>query len=189
MRIKLYENFINEYGVRMGSAQKQPTILDSFTEAEGKLSGKKGIVLSGITGDVTDIEKVIEKIPHVESFILITDQSSHVASSWKSDVFLLGDDTEKFFLEGTYKPFDTLKDTAMTIKQYFNSNEALHETIGRFPLLDEVVENMSDQVAKLINDKAVEIKNDADNKDLLKKMPYVAKYILEEVIKNLQERV
>jgi hypothetical protein len=67
-----------------------PQILNSFEDAEAKLSDKDGIVLSGVGGDITDIEEVIKGIPHTEAYILITDQSGHVPSAWKSDVFLVG---------------------------------------------------------------------------------------------------
>lgn len=93
MRIKLFENF-----------SKGPELLNSFQDAESKLSDKDGIVLPGVTGDMTHIEDAIKDIPHNEAYVLITDQSSHVASSWKSDVFLVG---------GT-------KEGEMSIKQYFD---------------------------------------------------------------------
>lgn len=164
MRIKLYENFLNE--------NNAPEMLNSFEEAEGKLSGKDGIVLS-ITGDMSDVDNEIKDIPHTEAYVLITDQSSHVASSWKSDVFLVGGK----------------KEGEKTISDYFKANENMNEASGKYPLLDEVVKNLSDQVAQLINEKSEEIKGDSDNAELLKKMPYVAQYILEEVIKNLEKRV
>jgi len=109
MRIKLFENF-----------GAKPVVLDSFQEAEGKLSNKTGIVLS-LTGDITDIEEVIKDIPHKEAYVLITDQSSQVASSWKSDVFLVGAGETLTMASGT-KNFPNFRElyNAMTIKQYFD---------------------------------------------------------------------
>ena len=107
MRIKLFENFLHEN-------HQGPEVLDSFQEAEGKLSDKNGIVLSGVNGDITDIESVIDKIPHTACFILITDKSGPVPSAWKSDVFLV----------------DAIPtaEKEMTIKEYFNANESVNES-------------------------------------------------------------
>lgn len=93
MRIKLFENF-----------HKGPELLNSFQDADDKLSDKDGIVLSGVAGDMTHVENAIKDIPHTEAYVLITDQRGHAASSWKSDVFLVG---------GT-------KEGEMSIKQYFD---------------------------------------------------------------------
>lgn len=94
MRIKLFENF-----------QNAPHLLNSFQEAE-KLSDEDGIVLTGVTGDMTHVEAAIKDIPHTEAYVLVTDQSGP-ATSYKSDVFLVGGQ----------------KEDAMTIKEYFNKNE------------------------------------------------------------------
>lgn len=104
MRIKTFNNFLNE-------SSKGPEVLNSFEEAESKLSDKDGIVLSGITGDITDVEEAIKAIPHTEAYVLITDQSSQVASAWKSDVFLVGGK----------------KDGETSIKEYFKTNESVNE--------------------------------------------------------------
>jgi hypothetical protein len=91
-----------------------PHLLDSFQDAE-KLSDEDGIVLTGVTGDMTHVEAAIKDIPHVEAYVLITDKSGP-ATSYKSDVFLVGGK----------------KEDAMTIKEYFNKNEeAITEVINK----------------------------------------------------------
>lgn len=100
MRIKLFENF-----------NHKPFILDSFDEAEGKLEGKDGIVLSGVKGDITHIEASISKIPHDECYVLVTKQDGP-AQNWESDVFLVG-----------AKDNDPDIKNAKSIKAYFDGEE------------------------------------------------------------------
>ena len=100
MRIKLFENF-----------NHKPFILDSFDEAEGKLEGKDGIVLSGVKGDITHIEAFISKIQHTECYVLVTKQDGP-AQNWESDVFLVG-----------AKENDPDIKNAKSIKAYFDGEE------------------------------------------------------------------
>lgn len=184
-RIKLYESFLGE--------SFKPQMIDTFMDAESELDKKSGLVLIGVTGDVNKVEKEVDKFCKLANFekndvfdvyILNTDKSGHNPASWKSDVFLVYKDN---LMHDLTSRIDDAKDKmkAISISDYFNMNEGSN----KYPLLDEVVENLSDEFAKLINEKSNEIKNDPDNKELIKKMPYISQYILEEVAKNLQKRV
>lgn len=120
MRIKLFEDF---------EAGKKTFVLDSFDEAESKLSDKDGVVLQGIGGDMTDVEEAIKGMDYAEAYILVTDKSSHVASSWKSDVFLVGA-KNRMYAGPSHKPAKMVpadKRPKTTIKEYFNKNESLTE--------------------------------------------------------------
>lgn len=79
MKIKLFENF------------NPPVILNSYEDAEEKISSEDGIVLSGVPGDIEEIENSIKNIPHEQAFILITSKPGDVNNpTFKSDVFLVG---------------------------------------------------------------------------------------------------
>ena len=95
-RIKLFEQFINE-------STSNIQVVD-FQEAENTLTDKEGIVISGVKGNIVDIEDSISGIDCDEAYVLVTDNSNGDPSSWTSDVFLVG---------GT-------KEGAQTIKEYFN---------------------------------------------------------------------
>ncbi len=56
----------------------------------------------------------------------------------------------------------------------------LAEGSGKYPELDKIAAKLADDTAKAIN---------AAIKDVESKMPYKAQYVLEEVIKDLKERV
>lgn len=124
MRIKSFEHyFINE------SFNENANIIKSFQEAEAELSKKKGIVLSGVPGDITDIEDVIERFAEAaeqetknfEAYVLITKQDGPVAN-WKSDVFLVF--AENLLHDLTHRIESTIKKFGgMTIEDYFKGRD------------------------------------------------------------------
>jgi len=83
------------------------------------------------------------------------------------------------------KPY-TKNDLELMRKLTFAKNAMKHSEStaiagsGKYPELDKLVKPISDMCAKTINKKISTIKS---------KMPYKAQYVLEEVIKELQDRV
>ena len=61
-----------------------------------------------------------------------------------------------------------------------NTMQKLLTEDKKYPELDEIINDLGSEVAAMINKRVAKIKS---------KMPYKGQYVLEELIKNLQERV